>query len=143
MISNRNVDSNEEYVLLQRNAVASARAKQNDALERATDAVTEKYNGEYLMNAKIYVLRNGKRIKVEGDVWGLKARTVDVDVEASVTKKIELNTGDFVTFRHAGKLIEGKIIGINTREAIVEYENMYGATKRKEVPFDLLTKIEK
>ena len=72
MVSNRNIDSKKEYILIQRNAKGKARKKKGDALEQAIDNTTEAYKGEYLMNAKIYVKRNGKKIKVEGDVWGIK-----------------------------------------------------------------------
>ena len=141
MISNRNVDSEKEYVLIQRNAEGIAKMKKNDALERAIDAATEEYNGEYLMNVKVYVKNNGKKIKVEGDVWGLKSTRVNV--ESSVTKKIEFTNVDNVTFQNSGKLTEGKIIGINGNGAIVEYINILGKTKKKQIPFDELTKIEK
>jgi len=141
MISNRNVDSGKEYVLIQRNVEGKAKMKKNDALERAIDAATEEFNGEYLMNVKVYVKDNGKKIKVEGDVWGLKSTRVSV--ESSVTKKIEFKTGDTVTFQNSGKLTEGKIIGINANGAIVEYSNMLRQTKKKEISFDELTKIEK
>lgn len=141
MISNRNVDSGKEYVLIQRNAEGKAKMKKDDALERAIDAATEEYNGEYLMNVKVYVKNNGKKIKVEGDVWGLKS--TQVNVESSVTKKVEFKNGDTVTFQNSGKLTEGKIIGINENGAIVEYSNMLGQNKKKEIPFDELTKIEK
>jgi hypothetical protein len=141
MISNRNVDSGKEYVLIQRNAEGKAKMKKDDALERAIDAATEEYNGEYLMNVKVYVKNNGKKIKVEGDVWGLKS--TQVNVESSVTKKVEFENGDTVTFQNSGKLTEGKIIGINENGAIVEYSNMLGQTKSKEIPFDELTKIER
>jgi hypothetical protein len=141
MISNRNVDSGKDYVLIQRNAEGKAKMKKDDALERAIDAATEEYNGEYLMNVKVYVKSNGKKIKVEGDVWGLKS--TQVNVESSVTKKVEFENGDTVTFQNSGKLTEGKIIGINENGAIVEYSNMLGQTKSKEIPFDELTKIER
>ena len=141
MISNRNIDSSEDYVLIQRNAEGKAKMKKDDALELAIDNATEAYNGEYLMNVKVHVKNNGKKIKVEGDVWGLKS--TQVNVESSVTKKIEFNTGDSVTFKNTGKLVEGKIIGINANGAIIEFKNSLGQLKKKEVSFDELTKIEK
>ena len=73
MISNRNIDSSKEYVLIQRNVEGKAKMKKGDALERAIDVATEDYNGEYLMNVKVYVKNNGKKIKVIGDVWGDKS----------------------------------------------------------------------
>lgn len=72
MISNRNIDSSQKYELLQRSARSKCRIKKRDALEITIDRVVEDYNGEYLMNAKIYLKRNGRKIMVEGDVWGIK-----------------------------------------------------------------------
>jgi len=141
MISNRNVDSGKEYVLIQRNVEGRAKFKKSDALERAIDATAEKYKGEYLMNVKVYVKNNGKKIKVKGDVWGLKS--TKINVESSVTKKVKFETGDTVAFKNSINLCEGKIIGINMNRAIVEYSNMLGQTKKKEIQFDELTKIEK
>lgn len=141
MISNRNVDSGKDYVLIQRNAEGVAKMKKDDALELAVDAATEEYRGEYLMNVKVYVKNNGKKIKIEGDVWGVKS--TQVNVESSVTKKVEYKTGDTVIFPNAGSLTEGKIIGINENGAVVEYSNLIGQTKSKEIPFDELTKIER
>ena len=141
MISNRNIDSGKDYVLIQRNAEGKAKMKQDDALERAIDNATEAYEGEYLMNVKVYVRNNGEKIKVEGDVWGLKS--TQVNVASSVTKKIEFNTGDTVAFKISGKLVEGKIVGINSTGAIVEFKKTRGKTKKKEILFDELTKIEK
>lgn len=144
MISNRNVDSGKNYVLIQLNAVGKAKMKKDDALELAIDATTEKYKGEYLMNVKIFVKNNGKKIKVEGDVWGLKStQSTQINVESSVSKKVEFKNGDTVTFQNLGKLTEGKIIGINKNGAIVEYSNALKQTKSKEISFDKLTKIER
>ena len=145
MISNRNVDSDTEYVILERNAVGIAKMKKGDALELAIEAATEKYKGEYLKNVKIYVKGNGKKIKVEGDVWGLKQEgsQTTVDVESSVTKKIEFETGDTVSFKSSGKLVEGTIVGINSEGAVVEFVNRLGKQTKKEIPFDDLTKIER
>ncbi len=140
MISNRNIDSSKEYVLIERNAEGIAKAENNDALERAIDNITDEFKGEYLMNVRIYVKNNGKKVKVSGDVWGLKSTRVNV--ETSVNKKIEFNTGDKVTFKKSGKLIEGKIIGINANGAIIEYESMFGKLSKKEIKFDELTKID-
>ena len=145
MISNRNVDSDKEYVVLQRNGQGIAKMKKDDALELAIDNATEKYNGEYLMNVKVYVKGNGKKIKVEGDVYGFKSEATQttVDVESSVTKKIEFETGDTVSFKQTGKLVEGTIVGINANGAVVEYKNITGKLTKKEIPFDDLTKIER
>lgn len=70
IISNRNINTNENYVLIKRGVEAKAKMKNDDALENAIDNLADAYNGEYIMNAKIYVKDNGKKIKVVGDVWG-------------------------------------------------------------------------
>lgn len=72
IMSNRNIDLKKNYVLLQRNVEGKARLKKNDALERAIDRATEQYNGEYLMNVKVFVKNNGRRVKIIGDVWGYR-----------------------------------------------------------------------
>ncbi len=76
MISNRNIDSSVDYKILQRNVEGKASMKKDDALERAVDNATETYQGEFLMNVKISVKNNGKKIKVVGDVWGTKTDTL-------------------------------------------------------------------
>jgi hypothetical protein len=149
MISNRNVDSGQEYVLIQRNSKGVAKMKSNNALELAVDAAAEAYKGEYLMNVKVYVKNNGKKIKVEGDVWGMKSIPVhsessaQVIVESSINNQIEFITGDAVVFKSFGKLMEGKIVGINANRAVVEFVNTLKEETKKEISFEELTKINK
>ena len=141
MISNRNIDSSKEYVLIKRNVEGIAKAENNDALERAIDKITDENKGEYLMNIRVYVKSNGKKVKIRGDVWGLKS--TKTNISSSVTKKIEFKTGDEVMFKKSGSLKKGKIIGINENGAIVEYKGVFGKITQKEVKFDNLTKIDK
>ena len=73
MVSNRNVDKSANYVLLQRDVEVKIKTKKKDYLELAIDeAVQNVEGGEYMMNVKLFIKRNGKKIKVQGDVWGLK-----------------------------------------------------------------------
>ncbi len=72
MISNRNVDTSKEYVLLQRNVEVKVKSSKRDALEKAIDKATESVNAEHLMNVKIFVKNNGAKIKVIGDAYGIK-----------------------------------------------------------------------
>ena len=81
LIANRNVDSSQKYTLLARNVTGKAKTKKKDALERAVDKATESVNGEYLMNVKVFVSWNGKKVKVEGDVWGYPAQVPAVPTE--------------------------------------------------------------
>lgn len=71
MASSRNIDSSQKYILLDREVKGKGKEKKNDALERALDDAVLKYpTGEYMMNVRIYVDGSGKKVKVEGDVWG-------------------------------------------------------------------------
>ena len=70
MVSNRNIDSSKEYVLVARHVEAKANARGQDALEKAIDKAVESVYGEYMMNVQIYVKRNGGKVKVVGDVYG-------------------------------------------------------------------------
>lgn len=74
VISNRNYESNANYVLIKRDVTAKANTKRRDALEISIDKAVEKYEGEHMRNVKIYI--SATHIKVEGDVWGLKKDTI-------------------------------------------------------------------
>lgn len=72
MASNRNIDSKTNYVLIERYVTSKVKNKGKEILESAIDEGVKKIpGGEYMMNVKFYVKGNGKKIKVEGDVWGL------------------------------------------------------------------------
>jgi len=139
IISNRNIDSAVKYELLARDVEAKVKTKKGYPLERAVDKLTNEYEGEYLMNVKIFMKKNGKKFKVVGDVYGEKK--VSSTVNSTVNVDVEFKYGDKVAFKKGGKLIEGKITGINKEGVVVEYLSR-GKTKRKQVPFDLLTKLK-
>lgn len=71
LVSNRNIGFDQKYQLLQRDVVEVIKTKKSDALEQAIDDATAQANGEFIMNAKIYVKRNGRKLKIVGDVWGI------------------------------------------------------------------------
>lgn len=136
-ISNRNIDDSQKYVLTKREVQAVAKAE-NDALEQAVDNITKKYEGEFLRNVKVYVKSNGKKVKIIGDVWGIQKTNVNVTTSANA--KIELKVGDHIVFTRKGKIIEGKIIGLNPDSVIVEY----GKRNNKiELKYDQVTKTAK
>lgn len=139
MISNRNIDSSREYVLVKRNAEAKIKTSKDDSLERVIDELTEANEGDYLMNAKVFVKNNGKVIKIQGDVWG--EPSVKVDVISAVEARNKIGIGDRVSFKSTGKLLEGLILGINQESAVVEFKNLFGKVAKKEVPFAELTKL--
>lgn len=135
-ISNRNLDDSKQYALLNREVEATADSD-HDALEQAVDNLTKKYEGEFLRNAKVFVKNNGKKIKVVGDVWGV--RNTLVNVSTSANANISLNIGDSVVFKRKGNLIDGQIIGINSNLLIVQYGN----GKKVELKYDEVTKTNK
>ena len=135
-ISNRNLDDSKTYALLNRDVEAEADSD-NDAMEQAVDNLTKKYEGEFIRNAKIFVKSNGKKVKVTGDVWGI--RNTQVNVSTSANANIQLNISDSVVFKRKGNMIDGKIIGINSNLLIVEY----GKGKRTELKYDEVTKTNK
>ena len=72
MISERNVDSKGEYVLVKTYAGGGKEIKKSKAknVQQAVDqTVRNAPGGEFLKNAKIYII-DGKYLAVEGDVWG-------------------------------------------------------------------------
>ncbi len=73
MISNRNIDYSVKYKPISTYSGASKRELRKSraiTLEDAVDQTVRKVpGGEYLMNAKIYLV-SSKYIAVEGDVWG-------------------------------------------------------------------------
>lgn len=135
-ISNRNLDDSKQYVLLNREVEAEADSD-NDALEQAVDNLSKKYEGEFLRNTKIFVKDNGKKIKVIGDVWGV--RNALVNVSTSANANIQLNIGDSVVFKKKGKLTDGQILGINANLLIIQ--DLKG--NKYELKYDEVTKTNK
>jgi hypothetical protein len=136
MVGNRNIDDSQVYILVSREVESVARADQ-DALEQAVDKLTEAHQGEFIRNVKIYVKSNGKKVKVVGDVWGMQITSVNVTSE--VNEKIYLKAGDDVIFKLKGKFVEEKIIGLNPKVLIVEYDG----DKKIELKYDEVTKMTK
>ena len=135
-IGNRNVDDSKKYALLTREVEAVASAD-SDALEQAVDNLTQKYQGEFLRNVKVFVKSNGKKVKIVGDVWGTQNTLINVSTEANA--KVTLNVGDSVVFKRKGKLTDGKIIGVNANLVIVEFDG----DRKVELKYDELTKTNK
>ena len=133
-ISNRNIDSSEEYVLLQRGVETKATANV-DVLETAVTQLTNEHNGEFLRNAEVFIKSNGKKVKLIGDVWGIQSTQVNIETSAEV--EVNLKVGDPVVFDHRGRIKDGKIIGMNSNKVIIEFGNN---KKRIELNYDQVTK---
>ncbi len=141
ILANRNIDSKTDYQLIERYQTAKAKARDQDALEQAIDKVVKNTEGgEFLKNVKIYVKNNGRKVKIEGDVWGIPP--IGGSVKKTVNTNIEFKQGDKVAFKNMGKLVEGTIIGLNQNTAIVKFKTILGQEKNKEVEYLKLTKIE-
>lgn len=69
MVSNRNIDMAAKHKLVQREGMGVVKMSEKDPLETCIDKITTHYQGDYLMNVRIYMRKDGKKIKVEGDVW--------------------------------------------------------------------------
>jgi len=73
MVSNRNIDRSLNYKHIVNYAYGSKRKKRRSrckTIEEAIDkTVKTQINGEFLMNAKVFLVR-GKYFAVEGDIWG-------------------------------------------------------------------------
>lgn len=135
MISTRNIESKTEYVLLEKDVTGKAKAKKKDAIELAIDRAVKKHpTGEFMKNVIIEVSNSGKKIRVRGDIWGTPPA---INVKTSVTASVEFKAGDKVTFKNGGKIVEGTILGVNEKNAIVETQS----GEKKEVDYDRLTKI--
>lgn len=143
MISTRNIDSRTDYQLIQKYAVGKARSKNGHALEAAIDkAVRLSPDGEFLKNVRVYVKNDGKKVKVEGDIWGVPS--IEKNVTISVAEAIEFSSGDKVSFRNTmGKIVEGTIVGLNKHTAIVEYTNAVNKEAKTEIKYEKLTRLQK
>ena len=133
MISNRNIDSHGKYVLIKRNAEGIAKEENNDALERAIDAATKKYDGEYMMNVKIYIKDNGTTIKVVGDVWGF--------ADSKYAQDHTFKVGNSIVWKRNAAMKKGKIVGLKDGIAVIEYISQK-KKKHIEVSIEKLTKTE-
>lgn len=137
MVSNRNYNESSTYVELKRGVVAKSRITPHrnaleEAIDRATDLVP---GGEFMKNVKVEVRLNGKRVRVEGDVWGIQRIKED--------KNSELKVGDKVIYRK--KIGSPKkvatVLGVDNQGVTIELSLPFGGKKYDVVHFDKVTKI--
>lgn len=144
MISTRNIDSKENYKLIKKGIEGESKMKYDDAFQEAVeDAVKQFPEGEFMKNVVVYVSHNGKRIRVNGDVWGVPS--VETNITQKVTADIVFAVGDKVAFKNnSGRIVDGNIVGITPDNmAMVEYYSVANSRKVKDTfSFDKLTKIQ-
>lgn len=134
IISNRNFETKQTYQLVSKNVEGKSKvSKYGNAISEAIDAAVMQYkNGEYMMNVTIYMTQDGKNVKVIGDVWG----TYNPD---AINIKDKFNVGDAVLFKWKDSIVEGKILGKNDTEAIVEFK-FRNLTRKELIRYEQFTK---
>ncbi len=142
MISNRNIDASMKYQLISTYSGGSKKEIRKsksitieDAIDKTVRAIP---GGEYLMNAKIYLVK-GHFFAVEGDVWGI-----------STSQSYRgFKVGDKVTWKNKTlaakvgnekKYLYGIISALKNDKTCLITENETGETV--ELAYDEITKIE-
>jgi hypothetical protein len=140
MISNRNIDSKTTYVLLKSYAGGDRDGMKHadaESIEEAIDkTVKEVPGGEYLMNAKIYIVVKGKHFyyAAEGDVWGRGTSSVS-GTKADISYQ-GFRAGDTVTWKNPKKIrsatdptyFTGKIVSLKDDETCLVKCDQSGET---------------
>jgi hypothetical protein len=179
MVATRNIDKGAEYVALKTyagvsnteldNAIARSKKgligkkhpilqeinkyKANTINEAVDNVVKSQAGGEYLMNARFYVVeisdaQSGNIIfeyVASGDVWGLKGKDLEIKgyrindmVVFTYTKELQkaLNKKNFPD-GVIGKQYQGVVVGLSGAEATVKIEN----GSLLDIPYNLLRKL--
>lgn len=135
MISTRNIDSHVEYKLLTTYSGGSEKdlkkSKAKTIQQAIDETVRRTVGGEYLMNAKIYLVDN-LYYAVEGDVWGKEGKDKEIAVNG-------FKIGDKVTWKKSGSYKTGKIIALKDKVCLVEQDENQ---KTVEMDYYNLTKIQ-
>ena len=85
MVSTRNIETSQKYNLIQKYAEHTKKEMKktrSGSLQEAIDEIVKKVDGgEYLMNAKVYLIWHNNGFTkpkyfyaVEGDVWGINKK---------------------------------------------------------------------
>ena len=132
MISNRNVDLKNEYVLISSYAggtkkeITKSRAKSID--EALNNTVAKTPGGEFIMNVKIYIV-GGLYYSVVGDVYG----------KPGVANYHGFKVGDKILLRKGNNSKKGVIISLkDMNTCVIEFDN----GKYVDVLYTDLLKIE-
>ncbi len=132
MLSNRNIDSNREYIHLKSYAGSSKKeikkAKCTTIDEAINKTVKSVPGGEFLTNVNFYLV-DGKYYMVEGDVWGRK-----------VVEFRGFKLGDTVQWKTLTGTKKGTISGmIDSNYCMVKEEGAGKSVKKK---YDKITKVD-
>jgi hypothetical protein len=139
MISDRNIESNVDYVLIKNYAGGNAneikkalkRTKATTIDAAVDETVRNVAGGEFLKNVKVYgVMRNkGMYLFVEGDVWGIDGN------ESFRGFKV----GDLVQWKDISGTHKGNITGLTDSEKCMVKEE--GKENSQSIKFTSITKV--
>jgi hypothetical protein len=137
MISTRNVDPKLDYKSLNSYAGGSEhelkKSKAKNIQEAVDETVKKIPGGEFLMNAKIYLISE-KYFAVEGDVWGSTRDANGISFRG-------FKVGDKVTWKKMGKYRTGTFKAFKTNNScLVDSDEQ---NKTIELNYDDITKLEK
>lgn len=127
MLSNRNYDNSQKYVLLQRDVKVKVKTKKNDVIERGVDKATSSVRGgEFLMNATLWVSPGGKKLKIKADVWGIQKEEAAPTANALSTA---WKVGDKVQWKELTKTFKGEITDLLNEEIATVKDESTGKLK--------------
>ncbi len=135
MVSERNIDTKTDYVLLRSYMGGSDNEIRNSTSKNIEEATNETVKntpgGEFLKNVKIYIITKGTEsfYAVEGDVWGVSG---DENFRG-------FKVGDRVQWKDLKGMHKGKITGLkNSKECMVKED---GKDDSKAIIYEKITKI--
>ncbi len=139
MISNRNIESKVDYVLLKPYSFGSEREIKKARFKTIEDAIDNTVKivsgGEFIKNVKLYLV-NEKYFAVEGDVWGLKPQ------ETPITSYKGFKVGDKVQWQDGFTKSKGTITSIDVNDPDIFVIKEEGTENFVKVKNKKLTKIE-
>lgn len=134
LISNRNYDKSENYVLIKQNVETKIKTRKKDAIERVVDKATSSVpGGEHLQNVSLWVSWTGKKMKIKGDVYGIKGS--ELPKEQTYT---EWKIGDSVQYKTLFGRKTGTIMDVSSPEKATVKQNESG--KSQNVRYKVLMK---
>lgn len=133
LLSNRNYDKSQNYELLKQDVQVKVKTKKDDVIERAVDKATSSVpGGEHLQNVTLWVSPSGKKLKLQGDVYGI--RPAEVPQASTQTWKV----GDKVQYKTLTGRKTGVIIDVsNNEEATIKLDD---SGNSETVPYKKLMK---
>lgn len=157
VVGNRNMDTKTDYCLLKTYVTGKGKSKTGDGMEVAVDnAVRSVSGGEYMKNVTIFSKREGRSIKVIGDVWGHcpngqqsnTSNNVNTSTSNNNNQPVyntpdtpEIAVGDKVSFKYFGRYFIGTVIGLKAKTALVRFVGYEDQEGIREFKYEKLTVV--